>query len=135
MWERNNGDENNALQNQFTAYLMTAVRNRKTTYLRSLSRLRQYEQSLDLSDTLKEAVADVDFMLELTLFEQLENMRLHHALKQVKKRERYIFFARALDERSFAELAEELGMSYGAIVMAYHRTIERIRKAMGGEEE
>lgn len=136
MWERNNGDENNALQNQFTAYLMTAVRNRKITYLRRLSRLRQYEQPLELQDTLRETAADdVDFMLELTLYEQLESMCLHHALKQIKKREQYIFFAKALDERPFAELAEELGMSYGAVAMAYHRTIERIKKAMGGEEE
>ncbi len=135
MWKRNNGDENNVLQNQFTAYLMTAVRNRKITYLRRLSRLRQYEQSLELSDNLKETAADVDFMLELALFEQLESMRLHHALKQIKERERYIFFARALDERSFAELADKLGMSYGAVAMSYHRTIERIRKAMGGEGE
>jgi RNA polymerase sigma factor (sigma-70 family) len=119
MWERNNGDENNALQNQFTAYLMTAVRNRKITYLRRLSRLRQYEQPLELQDTLRETAAeDVDFMLELTLYEQLESMCLHHALKQIKKREQYIFFAKALDERPFAELAEELGMSYGAVAMA-----------------
>jgi RNA polymerase sigma factor (sigma-70 family) len=135
MWERNNGDENSALQNQFTAYLMTAIRNRKTTYLHCLSHLQQYEQSLELSDNLREAATDVDFLFDLTLYQQLEDMRLYHALKQIKKHEQYIFFARALDERPFAEIAKELGMSYGAVAMAYYRTIERIRTAMGGEKK
>ena len=135
MWNKNNGDETSALQNQFTADLMTAVRNRKITYLRHLSRLRQYEQSLELSDNLQEATTDVDFLLELMLDQQLESRRLRHALKQIKEHERYIFFARVLDGRPFVELADELGMRYGAVAMAYHRTIDRIRKAMEGEEE
>ena len=132
MWQRNNGDENNALQNQFTAYLITAVRNRRITYLRRLSQRLGCEQSLESEDLLERVPSNVDFMLNLTLLQQIENEQLHDALKQIRERERYIFLSRALEERTFEELAGELDMSYGAVAMTYYRTIARIKKAMGG---
>ncbi|MDD4509378.1 MAG: sigma-70 family RNA polymerase sigma factor [Oscillospiraceae bacterium] len=135
MWEKNNGsDANSVLQNQFTAYLMTAVRNQKILYLRKLSKLQQYELPLELQETLVRTIEE-DPVFDLILLQKLEGERLYLALKQINDRNRYIFFAKALDEKTFAELAKELGMSYGAVAMAYHRTIERIRQAMGGDTE
>ena len=71
----------------------------------------------------------------LPLQMQLENTALKLALEQMKGRERYIFLAKVLDERSFEELAEELGMGYKGVAAAYYRALEKIRKEMRGEEQ
>ena len=135
MWEKNNGDENYALQNQFTAYLVTAVKNQRISYLRRLSRWNKYEVSTELWDNLLDITDEADFLLDLAVMQQLENERLHDAIMHLQQRERYIFLAKALDDRTLAQLADELGMNYGAVAMAYHRAVRRIRKAMGGEQE
>lgn len=135
MWERNNGDERNILQNQFTAYLVIAIKNQKAGYLRNQSHVKRHETSLELQDNLLDGAVEVDFFFNLALMQQLENERLHDAIKRLKERDRYIFFAKVLDGCSFSQLAEELRMSYGAVAMAYHRTIERIKKSLGGENE
>lgn len=63
----------------------------------------------------------------LQFAEQFENERLSHALRQLNKQDRYIFFSRVLGEKSWKELAAELSMSYGAVAMSYHRTVKRLR--------
>lgn len=132
---RNNGnDDSSILQNQFTAYLMTAVKNRKITFIRNRSRIRQHELSWELFDEVLTEKEDMPW-ISLTPLEQLENAYLCHALRRLKDRERYIFLAKALDERTISEIALELGMSYGAVAMSYHRTVERIKKLMGGRKE
>lgn len=48
---KNNGQgEDNILQNQFTAYLVTAIRWRKSTYLKKRVRIEQYEFSSDFDN-------------------------------------------------------------------------------------
>ena len=45
-----------------------------------------------------------DVMSELPLLMQLENVKLLHALRVLDEKERQVFFARVLDEKSFEEL-------------------------------
>lgn len=63
-----------------------------------------------------------------------ENAALGRALTQLKERDRYIFFARVLDERAFDDLAMELGMGYKGVAAAYYRAIEKIKREMGREK-
>lgn len=54
---------------------------------------------------------------------------MEQALLQIDKRDRYIFYAHVVDERSFADLALELGMGYKGVAAAYYRVIKKsIRK-------
>ena len=78
---------------------------------------------------------DTDLLTGLALLEQIEKPMLYLALQQARDRERYIFLTRILEERSFSDLAEELGISYKATTHSYYRFIERIRKMMGGDEK
>ena len=81
-----------AVQNQFTAYLIAAIRNYKRTYLR----------------------------------------RISTAMQGLSERERYIFLSKVLGEMSLSEIALSLGITYGAAAMSYHRTVLRLRNAVGG---
>ena len=136
MRKQNDGQStDDILQNQFTAYLVTAVKRRKAYYIRKKAQRRQAESPLELHDFDVLLQADTDLLTGLALLEQIENPMLHLALMQARERERYIFLTRILEERSFADLAEELGISYKATTHSYYRFIERIRKMMGGDEK
>lgn len=128
--------EDNILQNQFTAYLITAVKRRKILYLKEKERRSRQELPLDPVSFDVEVRFEVDFNEVLPLLDQIEDPILLNALLQAKERERYIFLTRAVDERSFNDLSEELGISYKAASNAYYRFLERIRRMMeeGGEK-
>ena len=60
----------------------------------------------------------------------LDSLMLAQALGQISDRERYIFFARALEKRSFDDLAAELGMGYKGVAAAYYRAVQKLKKEM-----
>ncbi|MDE6641737.1 MAG: sigma-70 family RNA polymerase sigma factor [Acetatifactor sp.] len=131
MWQKNSGkNENEIMQNMFTAYLTTAVKRRRNDYIQQATKLQQME---DVTDSLQynlEYGTEEDIFLGLPLSMQLEDSALLHALKEVSERERHVFFARVLDERSFESLAEEMGMGYKGVTSMYYRTLRKIKKKM-----
>lgn len=46
-----------------------------------------------------------------------------------------IFLSRALEERSFAELADEFHIGYKGVAAIYYRTIQRIKKKWRNDNE
>lgn len=129
MWQRNNGkDKEEKLQNRFTVYLVKAVYRRKKDYIHMKNRQRQFESYME----------DCSFKLGLNsnLYEgvplpmQLENSILIFALRQLGERERYVLFAHVLDEKSFEELGNELGLSYKGVAAVYYRAIKKIKDKM-----
>lgn len=121
------------IQNYFTAYLATAVGRKRAAYIDKLNYLRNFV-SFDFSN-----MEDESFDLEEAAFNslpihlRLENERLFLAVTELSEREKYIFFQRVLGEMSLNDMAAELGMSYQAVVVAYHRIIQKLRKRMQGE--
>jgi DNA-directed RNA polymerase specialized sigma24 family protein len=135
MQKRNDGKtEHEILQNQFTAYLLTAVKRHKVNYLRRCEKLQRSEIPLELQDFDLFIQADADLTEHLPFLEQIENPVLYTALLQARERDRYIFLTRVLDERSFLELSQELGISYKATTHLYYRFIAKVKEMMGGEE-
>ena len=61
---------------------------------------------------------------------QLENDRLLYSLKELDERERQIFLARVLDDKSFEELAGVIGLSYKGVAAIYYRALRKIRNRM-----
>ena len=131
MWKRNDGkSEPDVLQNQFTAYLATAVQHRRNDYIQQITRLQQTEYVTDMIEDSQKYGMEKDILSGLPLSMQLEDSALIHALKEVNERERHIFLARVLDERSFESLAEETGLGYKGVTAIYYRTIQKIKKKM-----
>ena len=129
MWQKNNGkSETEILQNQFTAYLATAVQRRRNDYLQQLDRRRQIESLTEDFLFMPECGVEQDMLLELPVLMQLEDSALLHALRELSERERYIFLARAVDGKSFETLAEETGMGYKGAASVYYRTVQKIKR-------
>ena len=72
-----------------------------------------------------ELCEETDFFCGLPLMQRLENERLFAAMQGLSERERYIFLSKVLGEMSLSEIALSLGITY-------HRTVLRLRNAVGG---
>lgn len=136
MWLKNNGqNESEALQNKFTAYLSMAIRRRRNDYIRQAIRQQQTEYLME------ELVSDLDYNLEQKLLDELplmirlENDALLQALREIGQRERSVFLARVLDEKSFEELADEFGLSYKGAAAMYYRAVQKIKNRMKEVED
>lgn len=128
---KNNGQgEDNILQNQFTAYLVTAIRWRKSTYLKKRIRIKQYEFSSDFDNTFAQALETPEETAASLEQLALDSIMLTRALGQISDRERYIFFARALERRSFQDLALELGLGYKGVAAIYYRALQKLKKEL-----
>ena len=133
-WQRNEGrEQDEVLQNKFTAYLLSAVQRRKALYIDTLVKAQQ------ISRLIEETAMDSTFELEqealqgIPLYMRIQNEKLFWSLSHLTERERYVFFNRALDERSLDELAAELGLSYKGVAAVYYRALQKIKKEMKGD--
>lgn len=97
MWQKNNGkSETEILQNQFTAYLATAVQHRRGEYIQQISRQQQTEFVTEVIEDSQKEDVEKDMLSELPLSMQLEDSALIHALKEVNERERHVFFCKGI---------------------------------------
>ncbi len=123
MWQKNNGkSETEIIQNQFTAYLATAVKRHRNDYI------QQIESLTEDFPFMPEYSIEQDMLLGLPVLMQLEDSALLQALKELSERERYIFLERALDGKSFEMLAEETGLAYKGVAAVYYRVIQKVKK-------
>ncbi len=131
MFNKNNGiNQDEILQNQFTAYLKKAVHNRRLRYLSKKNRREENEIS---QYDLEAYIADnTDFMQELADYEAIQQ-----ALRSIKEKERRLVIARIVENKSFHEIASELDMSYKATTSLYYRVMKRMKIFMdsGGEKQ
>lgn len=72
-----------AVQNQFTAYLIAAIRNYKRTYLRRISTALRTELPMEGHSEVMELCEETDFFCGLSLMQRLENERLFAAMEQL----------------------------------------------------
>ena len=134
VWHRNAGqDPDEILQNRFTAYLLSAVQRRRVVYIDA--KVRECPISSLDEKICEDRKFDLDreALKSFPLLMKLQNEKLFQSLTELSERERYVFFNRALDEKSFDELALELGLSYKGVAAIYYRTIQKVKKKMKGE--
>ena len=128
---RNSGaNEEHIIQNRFTAYLLVALRRRKADFLLRRYSHQQHEQPVEAISTAYAFLYDMEDAICQTLDLQTEYAALMRLLDTLPERERTILLSRAMENRSFAELADEFQMGYKGVAAIYYRTIQRIRKEL-----
>ncbi len=127
-------DEAKNLQNHFTAYLLSAIRRRKKDYLDKQRRLINHEVSADFQEMMVPDQRTLDLLEQLPVLMRLENMALLKAIESLNESEQTILFARILEECSYDELAQKLGLRYKGASAAYYRVIQKLRKKLRGDE-
>lgn len=136
VWQRNSGqDEEEILRNRFTAYITSAVRRHRAAYIQ---KVQKHQLEISLIDAMLEDTPvnmEEKAMADVPLLMKLENDSLARAMLQLSDRERQVFMARVLEERSFESLAEELGLGYKGVSAIYYRAIQKIKKHMREVDE
>lgn len=144
--ERMEKKQTDSVQNRFTAYLMTAVVNKRISYMEQ--RNRQKEREYIQVDLLEKNHVDFDaqyrtYMAEQSLLRyfgygessecmpEIDSIQLAKCINRLKERERGILFARVFGELDFTELGEKFGMEPRQAEMAYYYIIRKLRKGMG----
>lgn len=127
MNNRNDGSNTYLLQNQFTAYIKKAVHNRRLRYLQEQS--RKITQETDWTDIELFQLGGTDYTQNFVDFEVM-----HQALRAIKEKERHIVLSRVVEEKSFDEIADELGMTYKAVTSLYYRVMKKLREYMKGSD-
>lgn len=129
MGQRNDGQgEINALQNRFTAYLLTALKRNRCTYIKRKQKQEAIEFSVDIeseqfeSEFVRMMADTIPFKLRPEYFVLLET------LEQLSERERYILLETILYGSKYEELAKRLGLQYGGVAVIYHRVMKKLRK-------
>ena len=129
-WNSGKG-ESNILQNQFTRYLKTSIQRKKVDLFRVRSKVYDHE-------CFDDSWQDIPGLITVDVYfnspTQFDTIGLEQILRQIEKRDRYIFYAHVLDERTLTELAAELGLTYKGVTAAYYRVIHKIRDALRGDE-
>lgn len=135
VWNRNEGqNEDEIVQNKFTAYLLCAVKRRKALYIDQAVREMQVIEKMGDAFQEKEFILEDEAFKDAPVYMKLQNEKLYEALFQLSEREQYVFFNRVLDEKSFDELASEMGLSYKCVSTVFYRAVQRIKKRMRGGE-
>ncbi|MBO5512636.1 MAG: sigma-70 family RNA polymerase sigma factor [Oscillospiraceae bacterium] len=127
MIKRNEGfTEQEKLQNRFTAFIMTSMSRARIDYLRKEKSRTQY--TYEMEDEKMALIPDgTDFMAKLC-----DSDALVYGLKQLDDRERFVILARVLEEKSFDEIADKLGLKYKGVAAVYYRAIAKLRNILGG---
>lgn len=121
------------VQNRFTAYLLVALKHRKHDYIQKNTRLTARELLTDFQDSSYAKHMDAELTEELSAMDQIENLDLLEALMQLTEKERRILLGRILDGLGYDELACEWNMNYGGITSVYGRLIRKLRKKLRGK--
>ena len=76
----------------------------------------------------------MDLLEQLPVLMRLENTALLKAIERLKTPEQMILFARVLEECSYDEIAQKLGLRYKGASAAYYRVLQKLRQSLEGEE-
>lgn len=119
---QNDGSEQYIVQNEFTAYLQTAIRRAKARYLSKQSAIIDNE----IHDAAFSFLSNnVDFLqtddrLELTLL-------MTEMLAQLSEREVSILKGKIFDGYTFDELSARMGLDPNTIKSIYYRSLKKLR--------
>lgn len=120
--------ENRDLQNQFAAYVKTAVIRKRSSYLRKMWQLEN--QEIICEDKLLEAQEEEDFFSRFSLMDQIEDEKLVSVFKSLSQENRRILWLRAIEGLSYQEIADQLHMNFWSVKAAYLRMVHMFRNTL-----
>ena len=129
MIKRNDGiSKDDICQNQFTAYVVLAVKRKRQSYIKKKQRDNEKE-----TRTKKEAEKSEFRTAGYDMWSRMEpqNEKLIAAMQQLSFKERLVVVGYVLEEKTFKEIAQEIGLSEKGVASAYCRSIEKLRAKIG----
>lgn len=136
---RNEGkSESSITQNQFTAYLLSALHRKKRDILNHKYRMLNNEVLVDFQeyqvDSRDEELLQFGFdnSVDEIIESGLEDEKLEKAIHSLSRLEKKIFLGRIIEELEFQEIAEQTGLTHSAVTARYYRILKKIRQDLNG---
>ena len=129
---RNDGaGEDNIIRNRFTAYIKLRIEGKRRDILSKRARLARHEMSVDYESCFADMAGSENAMLASGRDPMTwNNELLIHAFRSLNEREQAILIAHVLDDVTFDDLGDALGLSYKGVSTAYYRVIQKLRRLM-----
>ena len=127
MASRNDGtSKEDICQNQFTAYVVLAVRRKRQAYIKKKIRDKE-KQTKTEKELSKLGIEGDDVWIGL----EIQNEELVDAMQQLKPKEHVIVVGYVLKRKSFREIAQEMKLTERTVASLYYRSIKKLRTKMG----
>lgn len=129
MVKRNDGiSQDDICQNQFTAYVVLAVKRKRQSYIKKKQRDNEKENR-----TKKEAEQSEFRTAGYDMWSRVEpqNENLMSAMQQLSLKERFVVIEYVLKGKTFKEIAREAGLTEKGAASAYYRSIKKLRAKIG----
>ena len=123
MIKRNDGKGINAIQNKFTAFLMVAVRNQRKKYI---ERIFKSKDAVLETELMEKTVGNEDKGIEAIIIQDT----IKNAVKQLTEREKKIFVLHLIEEKTFSEIGQIMGLTYKNTAAIFYRSMAKIHKAI-----
>lgn len=126
MASRNDGtSKEDICQNQFTAYVVLAVKRKRQAYIKKKIRDKE-KQTKTEKELSKRGIEGDDVWIGL----EIQNEELVDAMQQLKPKEHVIVVEYVLKRKSFREIAQEMKLTERAVASLYYRSIKKLRTKM-----
>ena len=129
MIKRNDGiSKDDICQNQFTAYVVLALKRKRQSYIKKKQREHEKE-----TRTKKEAEQSEFRTAGYDMWSRMEpqNENLIAAMQQLSFKERFVVTEYVLKGKPFKKIAQETGLKEKGVASAYYRSIKKLRAEMG----
>ena len=122
MASRNDGtSKEDICQNQFTAYVVLAVRRKRQAYIKKKIRDKE-KQTKTEKELSKLGIEGDDVWIGL----EIQNEELVDAMQQLKPKEHVIVVGYVLKRKSFREIAQEMKLTERTVASLYYRSIKKL---------
>lgn len=126
MASRNDGtSKEDICQNQFTAYVVLAVKRKRQAYIKKKIRDKE-KQTKTEKELSKRGIEGDDVWIGL----EIQNEELVDAMQQLKPKEHVIVVGYVLKRKSFREIAQEMKLTERTVASLYYRSIKKLRTKM-----
>ena len=126
MASRNDGtSKEDICQNQFTAYVVLAVKRKRQAYIKKKIRDKE-KQTKTEKELSKLGIEGDDVWIGL----EIQNEELVEAMQQLKPKEYVIVVEYVLKRKSFREIAQEMKLTERTVASLYYRSIKKLRTKM-----
>ena len=128
MIKRNDGKGVNAIQNKFTAFLTVADRNRRKHYIENMHKSNAV---ISRTDLLESTFGKKEDGIEAIIIQDT----LKTAVKQLVEREKKIFVLHVIEDKSFVEISQIMGMTYKNTASVFYRSMAKLRDVIRGMDD
>ena len=126
MAKRNSGkSKEDICQNQFTAYVLLAVKRKRHAYIKK--KIRDKEKHTKTEKELSKRGLEGD---DVWIGLKIQNEELVDAMQQLKPKEHVIVVEYVLKRKSFREIAQEMKLTERTVASLYYRSIKKLRTKM-----